>query len=153
MNWSGELSKFMTYDYWVENFKPIKNKISKYATDDLIHFETYDEEYEFVKSQPNQNVWTEVDGDSGTFIVAGKHWVNRIHYYVTENAWDDEYTEVPTWFYRDCECVDEMTNGILTYQGDPNPDCPTCDEGMIDISCETVENLRQIYGDKVEIVG
>ncbi len=144
------MSKIMTYDYWVENFKPIKNHLVKY---DQLTFETYDEEYEFVKSANPNCVWTEVDGDSGTYIVSGLHWVNRIHYYITENPWEDEYTEVPTWVYRTCDCADEETDGVLTWDGDPNPDCPECDEGMIDIPCETVVDLKDIYGQETDIVG
>lgn len=145
----------MTYDYWETNFKPVKNKISKYPDDSLIHFETYGDEKDFVAEQEPNKIWTEVDGDSGTYIVAGWHFVNRISYYITENPWSDEYTEIPTWVYRDCDCIDEEQNGILTYQGDPNPDCEECHgEGTIDIACDTVLDLKQIYGeDNPDIVG
>lgn len=138
------MSKFYTYDSWVETFKPIKNKISKYPDESLIHFETYGDEVEFVKAQHAINpktIWTEVDGDSGTYIVAGWHFVNRVSYYITENPWEDEYTEVPTWCYRDCDCLEENDY-------DPNPDCEECDgEGTIDIPCDTVEHLKSIYGE------
>ena len=139
------MSKFMTYDYWVDNFKPIKNNLVKY---DQLHFETYGEEVEFVQKADNKYIWTEVDGDSGTYIVAGYHWVNRIHYYITENPWEDEWTEVPTWVYRRCDCTDE--EGFE----DGNPDCPECEYGDINIPCDTVEDLKQIYGeDNEDIVG
>lgn len=138
------MSKFMTYDYWDKTFKPIKNKITNGAD---IHFETYGEEYELVKNTNPNNVWTEVDGDSGTYIVAGLHFVNRIHYYITENPWDDEYTEIPSWVYRTCDCTEE--DGFE----DGNPDCAECDYGIIDIECDTVEALKQIYGeDNADII-
>ena len=143
------MSKFYTYSSWVDTFKPIKNNLVKY---DQLHFETYGEEVEFVQKADNKYVWTEVDGDSGTYIVAGYSFVNRIHYYITENPWEDEYTEVPTWVYRQCDCVDEETDGVLTWDGDPNPDCPECDEGMIDIDCDSVEALKAIYGEDAPIV-
>jgi hypothetical protein len=138
------MSKFMTYDYWETNFKPIKNKISKYADDDLIHFETYGEEVEFVKQAYEKNpntIWTEVDGDSGTYIVAGYHYVNRIHYYITENAWDDEYTEIPTWCYREAEEDEDADD-------DEDPDFRT-----VNIPIDTVEDLKAIYGEDAPIVG
>ena len=144
------MSKFMTYDYWVDNFKPIKNTISKYPDDSLIHFETYGEEVEFVWTQPNENVWTEVDGDEGTYIIAGKHFVNRISYYITENPWTDEYTEVPTWCERQCDCLD---NDDFDWE---NPVyCDDCEEreGYISIPCDTVEDLKAIYGEDAPIVG
>lgn len=138
------MSKFMTYDYWETNFKPIKNHLVKY---DQLTFETYGEEVEFVKAQDPKTVWTEVDGDSGTYIISGWHFVNRIHYYITENPWEDEYTEVPTWVYRRCDCTEE--DGFE----DGNPDCEECEYGDIDIPCDTVEDLVQIYGQETDIVG
>lgn len=138
------MSKFYTYGSWVDTFKPIKNTITNGID---IHFETYDKEYEYVKSVDPKYVWTEVDGDSGTYIVAGHHWVNRIHYYITENPWEDEYTEVPTWCYRRCDCTEE--DGFE----DGNPECTECEDGDIDIPIDTVEDLKQIYGeDNVDII-
>ena len=139
------MSKFMTYDYWETNFKPIKNKISKYPDDSLIHFETYGEEVEFVQKADNKYIWTEVDVDYGTAIISGYHFVNRIHYYITEQPWDDEFTEILTWQYRPCDCNDE--------DGNYNEDCEECNEGMIDIPVDTVEDLTSIYGEDQDIVG
>jgi hypothetical protein len=144
------MSKFYTYQSWVDTFKPIKNKISN--DPDSITFETYGEEQELVRTTDPKFIWTEVDGDSGTYIVAGYHYVNRIQYYITTNPWEDEYTEVPSWVYRQCDCVDEETDGVLTWDGDPNPDCPECDEGMIDIPIDTIEDLKAIYGEDASIV-
>jgi hypothetical protein len=134
----------MTYDYWVDNFKPIKNTVSKYPDDSLIHFETYGDEVEAVKQAYEINpktIWTEVDGDSGTYIVAGYHFVNRINYYITENQWEDEFTEIPTWCYREAEEDEEADD-------EEDPDFRT-----INIPCDTVEDLKQIYGeDNADIV-
>ena len=137
------MSEFYTYDDWVEKFQPIKNHLVKY---DQLQFETYGEEQEYVFAQPDQNVWTEVDGDDGTYIIAGKHFVNRIQYYVTTNPYTDEFTEVPTWCYRQCDCITEEND----YEADPN--CEECDEGTIDIPCETVEDLVQLYGPEANII-
>jgi hypothetical protein len=137
------MSKFMTYDKWEETYKPIKNKISKYPDDSLIHFETYGEEYDAVQKAHEANpntIWTEVDGDSGTYIVAGWHFVNRIHYYITENPWDDEWTEVPTWMYRECDNAEDN-------DGECPRECEECKgESTIDVPCDTVEALKWIYG-------
>jgi hypothetical protein len=145
------MSKFMTYDKWEETYQPINNTISKYPDDTLITFETYGEEYEAVQKAHEANpntIWTEVDGDSGTYIVAGWHFVNRIHYYITENPWEDEWTEVPTWCYRECDCVEQSDDG----EYDEN--CEECDEGSVNIACDTVEDLKAIYGeDNEDIVG
>ena len=140
------MSQFMTYDYWAENYKPIKNHLVKY---DQLTFETYGEEVEFVQKADNKYIWTEVDGDSGCYIIAGYHWVNRIHYYITEKPWEDENTEIPTWAYRQCDCCDLEEFEEIGY----NPDCDECDEGMIDIPTDTIEDLKQIYGEEAPIVG
>lgn len=139
------MSKFYTYDSWVDTFKPIKNSLRKY---DDIAFETYGEEVEFVQKADNKYIWTEVDGDSGTYIVAGYHFVNRIQYYITTNPWEDEYTEVPTWCYRQCDCTEDEAFEDDGY----NPDCDECEEGTIDIPCDTVLHLKDIYGEDAEIV-
>jgi hypothetical protein len=35
-----------------------------------------------------------------------------------------------------------------------DPDCPECEEGTIDIPCDTVEDLKNIYGEEnPDIVG
>ena len=137
------MSQFMTYDYWKDNFRPITNTISKHG---YYAFETYGEEQEFVQAQPNEKVWTEVDGDSGTYIISGFYWVNRIQYYVTEEPWTDDYTEIPTWCYRMCDCTEET--------GDYDENCTEdgCDEGTIDIPCDTVVDLKNIYGEDAPIV-
>lgn len=137
------MSKFYTYQSWFDTFKPIKNKITN---GEDYHFETYGDEYEFVKAQDPNTIWTEVDGDSGTYIVAGWHYVNRIHYYITEEKWDDEYTEIPSWCYRRCDCTEE--EGFE----DGNPDCTECEFGDIDIPIDTVEDLKAIYGEEAPIV-
>lgn len=140
------MSKFMTYDYWQNTYKPIKNSLVKY---DQLTFETYGEEVEFVQKADNKYIWTEVDGDSGTYILAGYHFVNRIHYYITENPWEDEWTEIPTWCYRQCDCAEDEANEDYGY----DPLCEECDEGMIDIPVDTVLDLKQIYGEDAPIVG
>ena len=135
------MSKFYTYNSWVDTFKPINNHLRKYED---IAFETYGEEAEFVQKADNKYIWTEVDGDSGTYIIAGYHFVNRIQYYITQNPWEDEFTEVPSWAYRDCDNAEE---------GECSNDCPECNgESTVDISVDTIEDLKAIYGEDAEIV-
>lgn len=144
------MSKFYTYQSWVDTFEPKTNSIRNNGD---LAYETYGDEMEYIRNTDQKFIWTEVDGDGGTYILAGYHYVNRIQYYITEKPWEDEYTEVPTWVYRQCECADEVVDGILTYDGDYNPDCTECDEGMIDIDCDSVVALKDIYGEDADIVG
>jgi hypothetical protein len=137
------MSKIYSYDKWEETFKPIKNH---FRNNDDIAFETYGDEVEFVQKADIKNIWTEVQGDEGFYIVAGYHWVNRLQYFITEKPWEDEYTEVPTGCSNMCECYE------TTEDEDYDPDCELCDEGSIDIPCETLEDLKAIYGEEAEII-
>ena len=90
-------------DKWLAKYKPVANHISNSSGWEInekgILFETYGEELDFVRDQPDNHVWTWIDGDEGTVIVAGMAFVNRIGYFVTENAWTDpnEFVEVDTY--------------------------------------------------------
>jgi hypothetical protein len=137
------MSKFYTYQSWFDTFKPITNSIRNNGD---FPFETYGEEQELVRTTDPKFIWTEVDGEGGTYITAGYHYVNRIQYYITTNPWEDEWTEVPTWVYRDCDCRTEETD----WEADPA--CEECDEGMIDIPIDTVVDLKAIYGEEAPIV-
>lgn len=47
-------------------------------------FETYGEEFEFVRRQDPRTVWTLVDGDDGDmYVISGFHFVNRVGYLVS----------------------------------------------------------------------
>lgn len=90
-------------DKWIDEYKPIPNHISSTSGWEIdgvgIMFETYGAEVEFVSQQPDNHVWTWIDGDEGTVIVAGMAYVNRIGYFVTEKAWTDlnAFVEVDTY--------------------------------------------------------
>jgi predicted methyltransferase MtxX (methanogen marker protein 4) len=90
-------------DKWLADYKPVANHLSDSSGWEInergILFETYGEELDFVSQQPDNNVWTWIDGDEGTVIVAGMAFVNRIGYFVTEVAWTDEsaFVEVDTY--------------------------------------------------------
>ncbi len=77
----------MRYERWVKEFKPIKNPFRDDAEIDGYAFFTSGEEYEFVRRQPGDNVWTfiVVDKPRSTvwLIASGYHSVNRMGYLVT----------------------------------------------------------------------
>jgi hypothetical protein len=141
------MTKIYTYDAWVRDFQPMPNHLRNQDHGLELPYETYGEEVEYVKLQDEKHIWTEVDGDSGTYILSGWHFVNRIQYYITNKPWTDD-VEVPTWMERQCECVEDFDWDNPTY-------CEQCEEreGYISIPCETVEDLRQIYGESATIVG
>jgi len=88
----------MTIEEWDEEFCPMVNPFDTNASFGGTMFETYDKELGFVlgvNSTASQKVWTYVDGDGGTYIVDGYHLVNRIGYFITQNArQDDQFYEV-----------------------------------------------------------
>lgn len=90
-------------DAWTEKYLPIQNHLVTEASWDGTMFETYGNEYDYVAAQPQQNVWTWVDGDTGSFILSGLHIVNRIGYFITENAWEIDPTEIMVDIYGDNE--------------------------------------------------
>lgn len=70
---------------WEEKFKPIPNHIEKGTT----MFETFGKEVEFVKSCPENRIWTLLESDDGDMIIVeGFHFVNRLGYYVTEAPYE-----------------------------------------------------------------
>jgi hypothetical protein len=134
------LFKRIPYDEWWETYKPIKNEHSIDSDySGITAFETYGEELEFVRSQPENTIWTEMDGDQGVSIVSGYHLINRIQYYITEVPYDPEYMyEIPVSIDKECDCMSEG-EGII--------DCDECrGNGYITIWIDTREEMEEIYG-------
>ena len=109
----------ITEDQWIEQFKPVKNDLDPNAGWNQTMFETFGPEIEFVISQPDENIWTWVEGDSGTYVVSGRHWVNRLGYFICQTPVPDgeyfeividdpeEYCEECSVLLEDCECEEE----------------------------------------------
>ena len=74
----------MTYDEWVEEYKPILNPRGT-----EIDWDTHDD-HEALKAYSPKQIWTMVS-DGGCFIIAGCRRMNRLAYYVTEKPWEDEW--------------------------------------------------------------
>ncbi len=82
----------------------MRNQFDDNASWNGYMFETYGDEVEFVAKQADNLVWTWVDGDDGTFLQAGPHFVNRIGYFVCRKPWrtEDQWIQVDEY-----EPVDE----------------------------------------------
>jgi hypothetical protein len=85
---------------WENKYKPIQNPFGDNGWNGTM-FETYDEQFTFVQAAPEANVWTWVDGDEGTWLMSGLHWVNRIGYFVTENPLEEDFVEIQIDIYED----------------------------------------------------
>ena len=80
----------MSFDKWVETFKPIANTTTPNAPFDGTMFETFGDDLAVVfRRSCNINptarlkVWTLVEGDAGQYVVDGFHRVNRLGYFIT----------------------------------------------------------------------
>lgn len=86
----------MTYEDWLEKYKPVKNPYCNAPFDGLM-FETFDRELDHVhrvRENSKHSVWTLVDEDGHCFILPGYRHVNRLGYFITEVTWDDEALSV-----------------------------------------------------------
>lgn len=118
--WEGEIS----WETWVEKYKPTKNHITKYPDpqSEFESFETYGAEWEYIKSLDPKLVWTEIQGDMSMLLVAGIGFVNRLCYYVCEEPWETGDEQVLISVEVECKCYDEDK---FEWGGDP--DCDVCE--------------------------
>lgn len=82
--------KTVTFEEFVEQYKPVKNQIETNAPYDGLMFDTFGEELTFVKAS-DKFVWTLVDSDNEeSYIIPGYHFVNRLGYFLTELPFEDD---------------------------------------------------------------
>ena len=130
-----EAVEYQGWDQWFEKFKPIKNHLDKYAGPNNVSrmFETYGPEVKYVQSRHEKYVWTWVDGDACSLLLAGYHYVNRLGYYVCEEPWETGNEQVLLSVEVECECYDEEAYGPYTlpngheYWESGNPECKVCE--------------------------
>jgi hypothetical protein len=83
----------ISFEEFEEKYEPITNVLSSEA--DNKTFETYGRELEYVMKQDNKCVWTAVYvSNENTYILPGKHFVDRAYYYVCKLPWEDENEKV-----------------------------------------------------------
>jgi len=81
---------FLTCDEgaFIKRFRPIVNHIDPNAGFDFGYgsclFETYGEEFAFVRAQNVAYVWTLVEADGVLYAESSLHFVNRLGYFVAE---------------------------------------------------------------------
>ena len=64
------------------NNRVINNHLARNAPFSGHMFETYGKELKFVKSQPEECVFTLIEESGKEAIIEGYHWVNRLGYFV-----------------------------------------------------------------------
>ena len=86
----------MSFKDWVAEYKPLRNPYQKDAPVNGFMFETYGAELEHVnKIQDHLQIWTYMETDDGKdiVIVEGKHYVNRMGYFITKKARKEGITQ------------------------------------------------------------
>jgi hypothetical protein len=84
----------ITVEEWEERYKPIPNVLDPNASWDGIMYETYGDDFDLILKYPNEQIWTYIDGDDGTYLITGCHVVNRIGYFICEKTWRNENIQV-----------------------------------------------------------
>jgi hypothetical protein len=116
--------EYQGWDEWANEFKPQDNHFNGQGK----MYETYGEEYEYVKSIHPNFVWTYVDGDMSSLIIAGHHWVNRIGYYITENPWSDDMDACLLSVEEECVCYSEDEDKLAERNDEwGDPECEKCE--------------------------
>src|SRR4051812_14157929 len=80
----------LTWEQFVEQYKPVTNEIDNNASKDNLMFETFGNELEFVNAADEHYVWTIVHDGQTEEIYPGRRFVNRLGYFITEIPWKDE---------------------------------------------------------------
>lgn len=94
----------MTEDQFWDIFRPQKNHLADDAAHNGCMYETYDEEFEFVRRQDANHIWTIVEGDNDTmFFCKGFRFVNRLGFFITEVPWDETTQDVKCDMEGECE--------------------------------------------------
>jgi hypothetical protein len=89
-----KLLETLSVEEWDQKYLPIKNIFDDNASWNGVMYETYGDEQELVRRTKNEYVWTYIDGNEGTYLIAGYHIVNRIGYFICEEKWDHENIQV-----------------------------------------------------------
>ena len=139
-------------DEWVDTYKPIKNENNDWGGT-YSAFETYSPEVDFVWSKPDNLVWTEIDGDEGSYIIAGKHLVNRLQYFVCEVPWEDENLMAVISVEKMCDSCEGIGEQTFTFTNEDKTtteaveDCDVCGgRGYWQVYPDTMEELEQLIG-------
>jgi hypothetical protein len=113
----------ITYDEWLETYKPITDKHGNIRT-----FETFGEDLEIVKVVDNQFLWTWVDGGDYSGYSTGFSFVNRMCYFVCTVPWTDDNLYVDIYEPDACEESGHEFEVVKRYDGNSYECCKHCGE-------------------------
>jgi len=79
---------------FVEKYAPIKNVNDKNASYEGFMYETDSNSISIVNSHKPEHVFTLIENEGISSIIAGIHFVNRLGYFITKNNWTDKNEEI-----------------------------------------------------------
>lgn len=115
----------ITYQEWLDTYKPIKNPSDPH--NELLYFDwTNKDDVAILNKTDVHNIWTSTDGDGIFGISNGYRRINRMAYYITEVPWvGDEYIFIKLSEDVECECYDAERIFDRGEAGDP--ECEKCE--------------------------
>lgn len=81
------MSDYLSIEEFFEKYTVNENHFEDNASFEGALFETYGAELNYVINQPEDRIWTWVDGENGTFLTQGFAHVNRIGYLITNEKY------------------------------------------------------------------
>lgn len=97
------MKEYQGWSEWADKFKPKDNHFNGQGK----LYETYGEEWNYITTVDPKYVWTYLDGDMSSILVAGIAYINRLGYYVCEVPWEDDMDSVLLSVETECECYNE----------------------------------------------
>lgn len=127
-------------DEWEDEYKPVQNHIKPDSSWSGTMFETYGEEEEYIYSLPEEFVWTWLEGDDGTYLSAGRAYINRLGYFVTEKPWTDFICLQVDSNKETCdECGRPTDNGFGHWQEELGNDHPQAEDRLCTKCYESIK--------------
>ena len=92
----GRRSASLAYDDWCTLYAPVRNPVRPDAAFDGTLFETFGDDLAYVIQQPQERIWTLVQGGDGElYLINGFHRVDRLCYFVSLRPFEpDEVLEI-----------------------------------------------------------
>jgi hypothetical protein len=122
----------MTFEEADEQFKFMVNNYDEYSSFDGLMFETYGDEYEYVRSVSPDRIWMYGDGDDGgSFIWSGWGFVNRLGYFISEKPVPPntkiQIKVAPYWYCCEgCGLEQEDDGQLINDRYGEFEKCPNC---------------------------
>jgi len=92
---------------WFEKYRPIENTHEsaswEYEDGKQYLFNAYGEDGSFLANANENNIWSFVDGEDGTYIIPGYHRLDCIGYFVTEVPFANPNEAYVDMLYFDCD--------------------------------------------------